>query len=367
MPRLYFYLYSIKLYDFKQDRSMPARAQALRPVTCLSTRETKKETDLNLNRRTALTATALALLGGSSSAWASDAWPTKPVRLVVPFPPGGAVDQVGRLLANVWSQSLGQQFIVDNKPGAVGAIGAGEVARAAPDGHTLLLALDSHAVNHLVNKNQPFDSFTSFGYLSLLVTLPQVIVVPASSPIKSMADLVARAKQAPLNFGTTGVASTAHQNVVRFLQSQNLSATHVPYRGAGPLATDVLGGHLAFASGGLSVMLPHIKGGSMRAIAVSTPKRSPLLPEVPAISETLPGHDVPSWIGLVAPTNLPAATRQKIIAAANTALKSPAVRQFLEEQAFNIVNSTPDEFLARARADAKSLQALIASKAVVLD
>lgn len=312
-------------------------------------------------------AAAFAIPGVVSSTHAADAWPTKPVRLVVPFAPGGAVDQVARTLASFWAQALGQQFIVDNKPGAVGALGAAEVARAAPDGHTLLLALDSHAVNHLVNKSLTFDTFTSFEYLSLLVTLPQVIVVPASSPFRNLNDLIAQARQSNLTYGTTGVASTAHQNVVRMLQSQKLQATHVPYRGAGPLATDVLGGHLQFASGGLSVMLPHIKGGSMRALAVSTLKRSPLLPDVPAVAETVNGHDVPSWIGLAGPAKLPVAIRERIVAATNAALKTPSVRQTLQEQSFNIVGSTPEELSQRVRADASSLQQLLASKTVVLD
>lgn len=317
-----------------------------------------------ISRRATLSAAALLC---PLPLLAADAWPSKTVRLVVPFPAGGAVDQVARALGNAWSQSLGQQFIVDNKPGATGAIGAAEVARAQPDGYTLLFALDSHAVNHLINKSQPFDTFKAFDYLSLLVTLPQVIVVPAASPIRNLGDLINQARKERLSYGTTGAASTAHQNVARLLRSQKVQATHVPYRGAAPLTTDVVGGHLVFASGGLSVMLPQIQAGTLRALAVSTQQRSPLLADVPAIAETVPGHDVASWIGLVAPANLPPATREKILAATRTVMHSPDIRKSLQEKSFSVVTSTPEAFAQRVRSDAAALQDLVASQALVLE
>lgn len=303
----------------------------------------------------------------TEDAWAAVPWPSKPVRLVVPFPAGGAVDQVARALANAWGQTLGQQFIVDNRAGATGAIGAAEVSRAIPDGHTLLFALDSHAINHLINKSQQFDTFTSFDYLSLLVTLPQVIVVPAVSPMQSLTDLLNRARTESLSYGTTGPASTAHQNVARLLQSQKLKATHVPYKGSAPMMTDVVGGHIHFASGGLSVMLPQINAGNLRALAVSTIKRNAILPNVPAISEVVPGHDVPSWIGLVGPAKMATELKERIISVTHSTLQTPNVRQALEAQSFSIIASGSEEFSKRVRTDATVMQELLNSKAIVLE
>jgi tripartite-type tricarboxylate transporter receptor subunit TctC len=286
--------------------------------------------------------------------------------MIVGFPPGGAVDYLARQVAGALGPALGQQFIVENRPGATGAIASAEAARAAPDGYTFLFPLDSHALNHLTNPKLSYDTFSAFDYLSLLVTLPQVLVVPADSPFQSFTDLLAGLQKGPLTYGTTGVASAAHLNVLRLLRSQRVEATHVPYKGSAPMVTDVLGGHLDFASAGLSVALPHLKAGKLRALAVSSLRRSPLFPNVPAIAETVPGHDVTSWIGLAAPANLPTAIRNKVIAASNAALRAPAMRQALEEQSFTVVTSSPEDFAKRVRSDAAVVQELIASKVLVL-
>lgn len=321
-----------------------------------------------ISRRHLLQSGAAVALGAAvPMAFAADVWPTKPIRLMVPFAAGGAVDQVARALGQVWTQELGQSVVVDNRPGAVGSIGAAEVARAAPDGYTLLMALDSQAVNHLINKKLPYDTFKSFDYLSLLVTLPQVIVVPAASPVRTLKDLIDTARKQSLSYGTTGVASTAHQNVARLLKSQGLQAVHVPYKGAAPLTTDLIGGQMDFGSGGLSVLLPQIQAGKLRALAVSTLQRSPLLPDVPTVAELVPGHDVPSWIGLVGPANLPTPVRERILAATHKAMQRPELRKSLEERSFSIVASTPEAFTKRVRDDSDMLQELIASKALVLE
>lgn len=323
---------------------------------------------LKISRRQLMQTGVAVVLGATlPAAFAADEWPSKTVRLVVPFAAGGAVDQVARTLGQAWTKDLGQSVVVDNRPGAVGSIGATEVARSAPDGYTLLVALDSQAANHLINKKLPYDTFKSFDYLSLLVTLPQVVVVPAASPVHTLKELIELGRKQSLSYGTTGVASTAHQNVARLLKSQGLKAVHVPYKGAAPLTTDLIGGQMDFGSGGLSVLQPQIQAGKLRALAVSTLERSPLQPDVPMIAELVPGHDVPSWIGLVAPANLPAAVREKILAASQASMRSPEVARSLEERGFSIVASTPEAFEKRVQDDSAMLQELIASKAVVLD
>ena len=321
-----------------------------------------------ISRRQLMQAGAAAVFGTALPAtFAADEWPSKTVRIVVPFAAGGAVDQIARTLGQAWTKELGQSVVVDNRPGAVGSIGASEVARATPDGYTLLMALDSQAVNHLINKKLPYDTFKSFDYLSLLVTLPQVLVVHTASPVHTLKELIELGRKQSLSYGTTGVASTAHQNVARLLKSQGLEAIHVPYKGAAPLTTDLIGGQMDFGSGGLSVLQPQIQAGKLRALAVSTLERSPLQPDVPTIAELVPGHDVPSWIGLVAPVNLPEAVRERILAATRESMQDPELRKSLEERGFSIVASTPEAFAKRVQGDSDMLQELIASKAVILD
>jgi tripartite-type tricarboxylate transporter receptor subunit TctC len=318
-------------------------------------------------RRHALKLLAATGLAPTLPAFAAGDWPNRSVRMLVGFPPGGATDYVARQMTAAFNASVAQQFVVDNKPGAVGMLASIEAARAPADGYTFLFPLDSHAYLHLTNKKLPYDTFTAFDYLSLLVTLPQVIVVPSNSPYKTFKDLLAGMKQSTLAYGTTGVASVAHVSVLKMCFAEKLNATHIPYKGAAPMVTDLIGGQLPFGSAGLSVAMPFLKAGSLRALAVSSLQRSPLMPEVPAMAETVPGHEVISWVGLAAPAKTPADVRQKMLTASHAALQTPALRKTLEENSFTVVASGPEEFAQRIRQDADSVKTLMDKGILVVD
>jgi tripartite-type tricarboxylate transporter receptor subunit TctC len=283
-----------------------------------------------------------------------------PLRLIVPFAPGGAVDQTARTLGSALGERLGQPVVVENRPGASGSIGAGELRRSKPDGNTLMLALDSQAVNHHIVKNLPFDTFKDFDYLSLLVTTPQVLVVRNELPARDFDQLVTYLKAHPGTvYGSAGTASAGHVNSAQLSIAKGVQTTHAPYKGAAPLLADLLGGHIDFAFAGLSVMLPQIQAGKLRAIAVSSPARSRQLPSVPAMNELIPGFEYPTWIGLVAPTGLPAAVRAKILQALDGTMRDPQVNARFSENAFDVVNSTSQAFSARVQQDSALMADLV--------
>ncbi len=302
-------------------------------------------------------ATAAAALMPAAHA---QGYPRQPIRLIVPFAPGGAVDQTARIIGNTLGEKLGQTLVIDNKPGASGSLGAGDLHRAKPDGYTLMLALDSQAVNHLTVKNLPFDTFKDFDYLSLLVTTPQVLVTRNDLPVKNLDELVTYLKANPKSsYGSAGTASAGHVNSAQLSLAKGLRTEHVPYKGAGPLLTDMLGGHIDYAFAGLSVMLPQIKAGKVRALAVSSPGRSAMLPDVPAMNELIPGFEYPTWIGIVAPPGMPPEVRQKILKAVREAMHDPQVAKRFGENAYDIVNGTPEQFMERVKKDAEVMNDLV--------
>lgn len=315
---------------------------------------------LEIGRRLLLAcafATAAAALMPAAHA---QGYPRQPIRLIVPFAPGGAVDQTARIIGNTLGEKLGQTLVIDNKPGASGSLGAGDLHRAKPDGYTLMLALDSQAVNHLTVKNLPFDTFKDFDYLSLLVTTPQVLVTRNDLPVKNLDELVAYLKANPKSsYGSAGTASAGHVNSAQLSLAKGLRTEHVPYKGAGPLLTDMLGGHIDYAFAGLSVMLPQIKAGKVRALAVSSPGRSAMLPDVPAMNELIPGFEYPTWIGIVAPPGMPPEVRQKILKAVREAMHDPQVAKRFGENAYDIVNGTPEQFMERVKKDAEVMNDLV--------
>jgi tripartite-type tricarboxylate transporter receptor subunit TctC len=319
-------------------------------------------------RRTLIHALTAALACTLPALAGAQAYPSQPVRLIVPFAPGGAVDQTARTISNTLGERLGQPIVVENRPGASGSLGAGELRRGKPDGYTLLLALDSQAVNHHIVKSLPFDTLKDFDYLSLLVTTPQVLVVRNDLPVQNLDQLVAYLKARPgTAYGSAGTASAGHVNSAQLSIAKGLQTTHVPYKGAAPLLADLLGGHVDFAFAGLSVMLPHIQAGKMRAIAVSTATRSRQLPQVPAMNELIPGFEFPTWIGLVGPTGLPADVRAKILKAFQETLRDPQVAARFAENAFDIVSSTPEAFTQRVRKDDQVMADLVKRKIVGVD
>lgn len=315
-----------------------------------------------MNRRHLIAAACLTL--SAASVWAQS-YPHQPIRLVVPFAPGGAVDQTARIISVTLGEMLGQQIVVDNKPGASGSVAAGEVARAKPDGYTIMLALDSQAVNHQTVKGLPFDTFKSFDYLGILVTTPQILVVRNELPVKNFDELVKYLQAHPNStYGSAGTASAGHVNSAQLGIAKGLKTEHAPYKGAGPLLADLLGGHIDYAFAGLSVMLPQVKGGKVRAIAVSSRERSQSLPEVPAMNEFIPGFEYPTWIGYAVPQGVPSDIRTKIVTAFNDVMKDPAIVKRFHENAYDIVNTTPEVMVARVKKDSDIMGDLVKRKIV---
>lgn len=294
-----------------------------------------------------LTAMACAL---SLAAGAQTTWPEKPVTIVVPFPAGGSTDMVARAMALQMGTALGQSFVVDNKPGATGTIGAGFVKRAAPDGYTLLVSsLGAFVVTPHLVKSVPYDATKDFDYISVPVQAPNVLVASPKQKERTLAEVVALLKANPgkISFASSGNGSSDHLSAEVFWQQSGTEGLHVPYKGGAPAINDLLGGQVDFSFQNVNAVLPHIKAGKLHAIAVTGDKRSPVLPDVPTLAEAgVKGAEVYSWQGLAAPKGLPAAVKDKLAAAAVAAMNDPAVKQRMMDQGLEIVASTPAEFTA---------------------
>jgi len=276
------------------------------------------------------------------------AWPTKTVTIVVPFPPGGSSDAVARAIAPKLQEKLGQPFVIENKPGATGTIGATVVKRAAPDGYTLLVtSLGPLVITPHLIKDMQYDALKDFDLITVAVQAPNVLVVPAASPFKSVADVIAALKAKPdtISFASSGNGSSDHLTAALFWQQTGTQGLHVPYKGGGPVMTDLLGGQVQASFQNLNAVVEQVKAGKLRALAITSAKRSPLLPDVPTLAEAgVKGVDVYSWQALVAPKGLPADVRKSLHAATVSALNDPQVRQRFTSLGFEIIANTPEEF-----------------------
>jgi tripartite-type tricarboxylate transporter receptor subunit TctC len=289
------------------------------------------------------------------SAWAQ-AFPSKPVKLVVPFPPGGSLDNVGRLLAQKLSEAWGQQVVVENKPGAGGNIGADAVAKSPPDGYTVVMgALSTHAVNPSLYKTMPYDAVKDFAPLSLVAITPNVLIVKTGAPIASVKDLVAYAKANPgkTNFGSGSNGSAGHLAGELFKLETGTDVMHIPYKGGAPALQALLAGDTQFMFDNLANAMAQVKGGTVRAIAVTTAQRSKLVPELPTMAEAgLPGFDISTWFGLMAPAGTPPDVVARWNAEIVKALNAPDVREKMLAQGAEPAPMTPAEFatfIARER------------------
>ena len=277
-------------------------------------------------------------------------WPEKPVTIVVPFPAGGSTDTVARAMALQMGTALGQSFIVDNKPGATGTIGAGFVKRAVPDGYTLLVSsLGAFVVTPHLIKGVPYDATKDFDYISVPVQAPNVLVASPKQKERTLAEVIALLKANPgkVSFASSGNGSSDHLSAEVFWQQSKTEGLHVPYKGGAPAINDLLGGQVDFSFQNVNAVLPHIKAGKLHAIAVTGDKRSPVLPDVPTLAEAgVKGAEVYSWQGLAAPKGLPPAVKDKLAHAAIAAINDPGVKKRMLEQGLEVVASTPAEFTA---------------------
>ncbi len=277
------------------------------------------------------------------------AYPAKPVRMVVPFPAGGAMDTVARAIGNRLSEALGQQVVVDNRSGAGGTIGADVVAKAAPDGYTLVLTGGPpHLAYPFLMKNVPFDTVKDFTPIIMAATAPQAVVVHPSLPVASMKELIDYAKKNPgkLSYGTPGVGSGPHLGGMLLNRMAGIDLVHVGYRGGAPALTDVVGGQIPVAILVLSTAIPHVKSGKLRIIGLLDPQRAKAAPDTPTIAEAaLPNYAAPDqWIGVFGPANLPPAVVNQLNAAVQKAIALPDVASRLEAAGFEVKGGSPQEF-----------------------
>ncbi|MBA2961080.1 MULTISPECIES: tripartite tricarboxylate transporter substrate binding protein [Ramlibacter] len=290
----------------------------------------------------------LALLLGAALLPARAAWPERPIRLIVAFPPGGGTDIVARLLAPALSQRLGQPITIDNRGGAGGNIGTDAAAHAAPDGYTLLMGnIAPNAINASTFKHLPYDPEKDFAPISLVAVTPNILVVNPSVPAQSVADLIALAKSQPhsLNYPSAGRGTSSHLAGELFNTMARVDMVHVPYKGGGPAFTDLLGGQVQLFFATMPAAMPFVKSGRLRPLAVTSSQRSATLPDLPTIAESgLPGYSAVTWYGLLAPRGTPADIVQKVSREINEILKLPATREQLIAQGFEPAGSSPSDF-----------------------
>lgn len=305
-------------------------------------------------RHLTATFTAIALgLGAAGAALAQDSYPAKPVKLVVPYPPGGPTDTVARVIAQRLQTQTGQPFVIENLAGAGGNTGAAAVARSAPDGYTLLVATTAHAINPSLFKNLSYDFGKDFAPISQLTAGPLVIVVNPSVSAKTVGELIGLAKSRPgeLNFASSGNGQSTHLAAELFNATAGTRMRHVPYKGSAPALTDTMAGQTQVMFDTMLSAMPHVKGGRLRAIAVTSAQRSPAAPDLATVAESLPGFEAIAWNGLLAPTGTPPAVIAKLSAELRTAMAAPEVRERFEAQGFAAAWATPEAFAGFMRAE----------------
>ena len=323
--------------------------------------------------RRALLAAALSALAGFTAPAHAQAWPSKPVTLVVPFPAGGTTDVLARALAERLTQALGQTVIVESKPGAGATLGADLVAKSKADGYTLLMGAVHHTIASSVYKKLPYDLQKDFAPLTTVALVPNVLVVNAATPARTVAELVTLAKDAKagkgeMSYGSNGNGTAQHLIGTQF---QNLTGTtllHVPYKGSGPLTTDLLGGQVSLSFDTITPVLQHIKAGKLRALAVTTAKRSSALPDVPTLAEAgLKDFDIGTWFGVLAPVATPRDIQARLSAEMVKIIRSPEFRKRMDEIGAEPIGNSQEQMARQIKDESEKFAKLVKQANVVID
>ncbi len=313
-------------------------------------------------------AAALAALAFAGAADAQS-YPAKPVRVVIAFAPGGGTDIMGRLLSRKFGESMGQSFVPENRAGAGGLVAAELVAKSPPDGYIIMISTASLSVNVNLHKKLAFDPINDLAPVSWLASVPMMLVVHASVPVRSVKELVALAKKRPgqLNAGSNGTGTTSHLAIEMFSQAAGIKVTHIPYKGGGPAQIALLVGEVDFRFTSLLSGISYVRSGKMRPLAVTTPKRSPLLPELPPLSTFYPGVECDQWYAMFLPAGTPKEIIAKLHAETVKALASPDIRDFLSKDGAEAIGSTPEELAAFFKKEVAKYAKVIATANVRAD
>jgi tripartite-type tricarboxylate transporter receptor subunit TctC len=312
-----------------------------------------------------VTAASLVFAGRSASA---QTWPSRSIIAVVPFPPSGNVDITARLVGGPVSAALGQQLVVENRPGAGGNIGNEVVARAAPDGSTFLFTQGGIAVNQFLYKNLKYDTARDFEPVSLLVLVPNVIVVPASSPAKTMQEFIAYAKSKKLLYASAGNGTSSHLSGELLKRKLGVEMSHIPYRGTMPAVTDMIGGRVDVTCDNVSALLPHVRSGALRALAVTTAERLAVLPDVPTMDASgIKDFKSSGWTAVFAPAKTPPEIVEKMHRALANAIRQPDVSKTMEQVGNVVVGSSPDELKKFAKDESDTWGPIIKEAKITID
>lgn len=323
-----------------------------------------------MNRRGFLAFAGACTAAAAAPARAAEPYPVRPVRIVVPFPPGGTVDTITRILTPALSAQLGQPFVVENKGGASGTIGARAVAESPADGYTLLLTASNQIINPLILRTVPYDAVKDFTPISYIGYVPQLLVVRQDFPASKLREFVSLAKENPeaYTWATSGLGTAGHLAEELINLSAGIKLRVVPYRGGGPALTDVIAGHVTAMVEPVPSAFPHVKSGRLKVLAVTSPKRTSILPDTPTVAESgLAGFELPSWYGVWGPAGMPAAIAERISAEVKRALGDPAVKEKLATIAFESIGGSPGELAAWVDIESRKYAAVVRNAQIRVD